>query len=133
MRDEEIHENQKIHLLEKDNTGLSLGYRLLWRIRYAANDVYGPASRQAGLNPREALRVERAQRVAAAYREQGEEPPPAIRRASGENGVTESWDASGQGHHGQPPKPFQEGYRYFMLKDGEEPPVMRPNETGDKT
>ena len=44
-----MHENEKVHPVVKDNTGLSLGYRLLWRIRYAANDVYGPASRQSGL------------------------------------------------------------------------------------
>ncbi len=113
------HENEKVHPVVRDTTGLSLGYRLLWRVRYAANDVYGPASRQAGLNPREALRVERAERVAMAYRDRGEEPPPEVRRAAGERGAPPSERSEFLGHHGQAPKPFQEGHRYILVdKDG---------------
>jgi hypothetical protein len=111
-----MHENEKSHRLVKDNTGLSLGYRILWRIRHAANDVYGPASRQPGLNPREQLRVERAQRVATAYRTQGKEPPPNVRRAAGED---VDGDEDVLQRHTTPPKPFQEGYRYVMVEDDE--------------
>lgn len=111
-----MHEYEKIHPVVKDNTGLSLGYRILWRIRHAANDVYGPASRQPGLNPREQLRVERAQRVATAYRAQGKEPPPLVRRAAGED-VEGNGDEDTPSRHTQPPKPFQEGYRYVMVDD----------------
>jgi hypothetical protein len=109
-----MHEYEKIHPLVKDNTGLSLGYRILWRIRHAANDVYGPASRQPGLNPREQLRVERAQRVATAYRTQGKEPPPNVRRAAGED---VDGDPDAIQRHTTPPKPFQEGYRYVMVDE----------------
>lgn len=116
-----MHENEKVHPLVRDNTGLSLGYRLLWRIRYAANDVYGPASRQSGLNPREGLRVERAQRIAAAYRSRGEQPPPAVQRAAGEEKAPEAEKSEFLGHHGQPPKPFQEGYRYIMVDEAGNP------------
>jgi hypothetical protein len=109
-----MHEYEKIHPLVKDNTGLSWGYRILWRIRHAANDVYGPASRQPGLNPREQLRVERAQRVATAYRTQGKEPPPNVRRAAGED---VDGDPDTLQRHTTPPKPFQEGYRYVMVDE----------------
>jgi hypothetical protein len=109
-----MHEYEKIHPLVKDNTGLSLGYRILWRIRHAANDVYGPASRQPGLNPREQLRVERAQRVATAYRTQGKEPPPNVRRAAGED---VDGDPDTIQRHSTAPKPFQEGYRYVMVDE----------------
>jgi hypothetical protein len=111
-----MHENEKTHSLLKDNTGLSLGYRILWRIRFAANDVYGPASRQPGLNPREQLRVERAQRVATAYRTQGKEPPPNVLRAAAED---VEGDEEVIPRHTTPPKPFQEGYRYVMVEDDE--------------
>lgn len=116
-----MHENEKVHPLVEDKTRLSLGYRLLWRIRYAANDVFGPASRQAGLNPREGLRVERAQRVAAAYRAHGGEPPAVVRRAAAEDEAPEAHGSEFLGHHGQPPKPFQEGYRYIMVDEDGNP------------
>lgn len=123
MPENAMHEYDKIHPLVKDNTGLSLGYRILWRIRFAANDVYGPASRQPGLNPREQLRVERAQRVATAYRTQGKEPPISVRRAAGE-------DVEGEEEviqrHTSPPKPFQEGYRYVMVEEDETTDQDRP-------
>jgi hypothetical protein len=114
MHENESHESQRIHPLVKDKTGLSLGYRIMWRIRYAANDIYGPASRQPGLNPREQLRVERAERVATAYRVQGKEPPPEVRRAAGDDSGPEY---VAEGRHGRPPKPFQEGWRYIMIED----------------
>lgn len=114
---ESMHENEKSHPLLKDNTGLSLGYRVMWRIRFAANDVYGPASRQPGLNPREQLRVERAQRVATAYRTQGKEPPRLVRRAAGED---VEGDEDVFQRHTQEPKPFQEGYRYVMVDEDQE-------------
>ncbi|WP_210417127.1 hypothetical protein [Citricoccus sp. SGAir0253] len=113
-----MHEYERVHPLVKDNTGLSLGYRILWRIRYAANDVYGPASRQPSLNPREQLRVERAQRVATAYRTEGREPPPEVRRAAGEDVEGDAGEQSPPPWRRQP-KPFQEGYRYVLVEDDE--------------
>jgi hypothetical protein len=118
MHEQEMRESQKVHRLVRDNTGLSLGYRIMWRIRYAANDVYGPASRQPGLNPREQLRVERAQRVVTAYQSQGKVPPPEVRRAAGDDSGPE---AVYEGRHGRPPKPFQEGWRYIMVEEEDEP------------
>ncbi|MDI3330330.1 MAG: hypothetical protein QJR09_06265 [Micrococcus sp.] len=122
-----MHEYEKSHPLVKDNTGLSLGYRILWRIRFAANDVYGPASRQPGLNPREQLRVERAQRVATAYRTQGKEPPASVRRAAGED---VEGDEDVIQRHTSPPKPFQEGYRYVMVEDDQATEPDQPGKEG---
>ena len=121
------YENEKVHPVVRDTTGLSLGYRLLWRVRYAANDVYGPASRQAGLNPREALRVERAERVAMAYRDRGEEPPDEVRRAAGERDAPPADRSEFLGRHGQPPKPFQEGHRYILVDETGKP--VDPDQT----
>ena len=50
-----------------DREGLSVGYRIRWRLRYAALSVFGPA--QLGTDdPQEQLRRERRDRVAAARR-----------------------------------------------------------------
>lgn len=50
-----------------DREGLPLGYRIRWRLRYAALSVFGPA--QLGTDdPQERLRQERRERAAAARR-----------------------------------------------------------------
>ena len=53
-----------------DREGLTLGYRVRWRLRYIALSVFGPA--QLGTDdPQERLRQERRDRAAAAHREGG--------------------------------------------------------------
>lgn len=49
-----------------DREGLSLGYRMMWRIRYVGMHVYGPAQLGEFDDPHERLKRERAQRVATA-------------------------------------------------------------------
>ena len=56
-----------------DNEGLSLGYRILYRIRYIGLHMFGPAQLGAADAPHVRLRRERARKVAAAQ----------ARRASG--------------------------------------------------
>lgn len=48
------------------NAGLSLGYRLKWRLTYALLHVAGPATLSEELDPRCRMRRERAARVARA-------------------------------------------------------------------
>lgn len=51
-----------------DREGLSLGYRVRWRLRYLALSVFGPA--QLGTDdPQERLRQERRDHAAAARRD----------------------------------------------------------------
>ena len=77
------HETERTHPLVHDNTGLSPWYRFLWRLKYIGFDIYSTASRQPGINPREQLRRDRAQKVAQAYRARGEQPPTSVRHATG--------------------------------------------------
>ncbi|MDR6862731.1 hypothetical protein [Phycicoccus sp. 3266] len=49
-----------------DNEGLSIGYRILWRIRYLGWHLYGPAELQGPSDPHERLRRERRRKVEAA-------------------------------------------------------------------
>lgn len=49
-----------------DNTGLTLWYRILWRLEYWGVSVVGPAQQTLERDPKEKLRRERARRVAAA-------------------------------------------------------------------
>lgn len=51
----------------KDNTGLSLGYRILWRFEYIGVSVFGPAQGLASGDPKHRLRLERAKKVKAAH------------------------------------------------------------------
>lgn len=64
----------------QDNTGLSLGYRFLWRLQYVGLSVLGPAGRPSHADPRKNLRRERARRVIAAHAEQGTQPPAEVLR-----------------------------------------------------
>lgn len=52
--------------IPKDKTGLSLGYRILWRLEYWGVSVVGPAQQTLERDPKEKLRRERARRVAEA-------------------------------------------------------------------
>lgn len=56
-----------------DNEGLSIGYRIGWRIRYTVMHLFGPAQLSGQGDPHERLDRERAARVAEARRrrEQG--------------------------------------------------------------
>ena len=57
-----------------DTTGLSLGYRILWRIQYTLLSFMGPAD-QGGMNdPRFRMRAERTGRVNAARAAKGLDP-----------------------------------------------------------
>lgn len=60
--------------MAKDNTGLSLGYRTMWRIRYMGVSVFGPAQLDPDDDPKERLKRERERRVAAAHAAAGTTP-----------------------------------------------------------
>ena len=49
-----------------DNEGLSLGYRVMWRLRYAGMHVFGPAQLGDESDPQRRLERERAAKVEAA-------------------------------------------------------------------
>ncbi len=54
------------HALESE--GLSVAYRIGWRIRYLGWHLFGPAELHGDQDPHERLRRERHARVAAARR-----------------------------------------------------------------
>ncbi|MEX1909660.1 hypothetical protein L6241_15340 [Janibacter sp. Y6] len=60
--------------IPKDRTGLSLGYRLLWRSRYVLYTFFGPATQSGMRDPHYRMRAERLERVNAARAVQGLEP-----------------------------------------------------------
>jgi hypothetical protein len=51
-----------------DSEGLSLGYRILYRIRYVGLHVFGPAQLGDAEDPHVRMRRERERKVAAARR-----------------------------------------------------------------
>lgn len=51
-----------------DREGLSLAYRIGWRLRYAAVSVFGPAQLSTQDDPQLKLRREKADKVEAARR-----------------------------------------------------------------
>lgn len=62
----------------KDTTGLSLGYRLLWRLEYAGVTVFGPPTGTSHTCPKRRLRRERATRVDEAHKARGTETPQEV-------------------------------------------------------
>ncbi|GAA2724357.1 hypothetical protein [Cellulomonas aerilata] len=58
-----------------DREGLSLGYRVGYRIRYLTLHLFGPAQLGSGADPHRRLERERAARVAAARRARLEREP----------------------------------------------------------
>lgn len=62
--------------MAKDRTGLSLGYRIMWRIRYMGVSVFGPAQLDPDDDPKDNLRKERERKVAAAHAAAGTTPKP---------------------------------------------------------
>lgn len=52
--------------MSKKNNGLSLGYRIRWRLTWLLLHVAGPASLSDDLDPRRRMERERAARVARA-------------------------------------------------------------------
>ncbi len=61
--------------MAKDRTGLSLGYRIMWRIRYVGVSVFGPAQLDPDNDPKDNLLRERTRKVAAAHAAAGTTPP----------------------------------------------------------
>ena len=59
----------------KDNTGLSIGYRMGWRLEYSGVSVFGPAQHVPASDPKRRLRRERARRVIAAHEARGTTAP----------------------------------------------------------
>ena len=49
-----------------ENEGLTLGYRLMWRLRYVGMHVFGPAQLGDDRDPQRRLERERAAKVEAA-------------------------------------------------------------------
>ena len=49
-----------------ENEGLTLGYRVMWRLRYAGLHVFGPAQLGDERDPQRRLERERAAKVEAA-------------------------------------------------------------------
>lgn len=62
------------HTIPKDNTGLSLFYRLRWRVMYILLTFMGPADQHGMKDPRFRLRAQRTAKVNAARAEQGLPP-----------------------------------------------------------
>lgn len=75
--------NTRPYSVTTDRTGLSLGYRLGWRLAYMVTFVTGSASRQGTIDPSTQLRRERARRLVEAYRARGEQPPAGALKAAG--------------------------------------------------
>lgn len=55
----------------EDTTGLSVGYRVLWRLKYLGLSIFGPAERNLGDSPRERHKWDRAYRVLKAHEAAG--------------------------------------------------------------
>lgn len=62
----------------KDKTGLGLGYRILWRFEYMGLTIFGPPQGLAQGDPKQRLRLERAEKVKAAHDARGEETPQEV-------------------------------------------------------
>jgi hypothetical protein len=57
-----------------DSEGLSVGYRILYRIRYIGLHVFGPAQLGDTDDPHARMRRERERKVAAARRARADRP-----------------------------------------------------------
>lgn len=57
-----------------DTTGLSVGYRVLWRLKYLGLSIFGPAERRVVSSPRERVKWDRAMKVKAAHEAAGTQP-----------------------------------------------------------
>lgn len=53
-------------MAKADHEGLSLGYRIMYRIKYAGLHVFGPAQLGAEADPQARLKRQREAKVAAA-------------------------------------------------------------------
>ena len=56
----------------RDRDGLTLGYRILWRLNWLLLHVAGPAQQSDASDPRRRLERERAARVARYHAEQSD-------------------------------------------------------------
>ncbi|UYQ77563.1 hypothetical protein OF385_16360 [Glutamicibacter sp. JL.03c] len=57
-----------------DTTGLGVGYRVLWRLKYLGLSIFGPAERRVDSSPRERIKWDRAMKVKAAHEVAGTQP-----------------------------------------------------------
>ncbi|WP_246055454.1 hypothetical protein [Glutamicibacter uratoxydans] len=57
-----------------DTTGLSAGYRALWRLKYLGLSIFGPAERTVTASPRERIKWDRAYKVFKAHEAAGTQP-----------------------------------------------------------
>ncbi|PJJ45439.1 hypothetical protein ATK23_2711 [Glutamicibacter mysorens] len=57
-----------------DTTGLSVGYRILWRLKYLGLSIFGPAERRVLASPRERIKWDRAMKVMRAHEAAGTLP-----------------------------------------------------------
>ncbi len=73
----------KRYSVTTDTTGLSLGFRLRWRLAYMVTFVTGSAARQGTIDPSALLRQDRARKLVEGYRARGEEPPAEALRIAG--------------------------------------------------
>ncbi|MGO0575093.1 hypothetical protein [Ornithinimicrobium panacihumi] len=62
--------------IPKDNTGLSLPYRVLWRTKYILLTFMGPADQHGMRDPRFQMRSQRWAKVRAAREAKGLPPLP---------------------------------------------------------
>lgn len=53
-------------MAKADREGLSLGYRIMYRVKYAGLHVFGPAQLTPGSDPQARLKRRREDKVAAA-------------------------------------------------------------------
>lgn len=63
----------------RDNTGLGLGYRFVWRMEYIGVSCFGPAQHMPDTDPKRRLRRERAAKVIAAHEARGTQAPEWVR------------------------------------------------------
>lgn len=63
----------------RDNTGLSLGYRIGWRLEYIGVSCFGPAQHMPETDPKRRLRRQRAEKVIQAHEARGTEAPQWVR------------------------------------------------------
>ena len=61
-------------MVKDEREGLSIPYRIGWRVRYVAMSVFGPAQLGTEDDPQVRLRRERARKVAAARAARLEHP-----------------------------------------------------------
>ena len=57
-----------------DTTGLSVGYRIFWRLKYLGLSIFGPAERRVQASPPERKKIDSAKKVMRAQEAAGTQP-----------------------------------------------------------